>query len=91
MLIHDVVAEYLLTQGDTEVREYDIGRTIEALTHQVDGEPTPLSLQYYVSIHLKFWNAAISPFEGTDNSTCCIKKWPFYGQIKYSPIKDFYY
>ena len=50
MLIHDVVAEFLLTQGDTEVRDYDIGRRIETLTHQIDGEPTPLSLQYHVCI-----------------------------------------
>ena len=50
MLIHDVLAEYLLTQGDTEVKDYDIGNTIERLTHQIDGEPTPLDLQYTVSI-----------------------------------------
>ena len=50
MLIHDVVAEFLLTQGDTEVRDYDIGRRIETLIHQIDGEPTPLSLQYHVCI-----------------------------------------
>ena len=53
MLIHDVVAEFLLTQGDTEVRDYNIGRRIEALTHQIDGEPTPLSLQYHVSKLIK--------------------------------------
>ena len=52
MLIHDVLAEYLLTQGDTEVKDYDIGNTIERLTHQIDGEPTPLDLQYTVSTTL---------------------------------------
>lgn len=46
MLIHDAIAEYILTQGDTEVKDYDIGRTIENLTHQIDGEPTPLDVQY---------------------------------------------
>ena len=49
MLIHDVIAEFLLTQGDTEVKDYDIGRCISNLTHQIDGEPTPLDMQYSVS------------------------------------------
>ena len=48
MLIHDVIAEFLLTQGDTEVRDYDIGKCITTLTHQIDGEPTPLDIQYSV-------------------------------------------
>ena len=52
MLIHDVIAEFLLTQGDTEVRDYDIGKCITTLTHQIDGEPTPLDIQYSVRFHV---------------------------------------
>ena len=52
MLIHDVIAEFLLTQGDTEVRDYDIGKCITTLTHQIDGEPTPLDIQYSVRFHI---------------------------------------
>ncbi|XP_053378401.1 tyrosine-protein phosphatase 99A-like isoform X2 [Mercenaria mercenaria] len=46
MLIHDAIAEYILTQGDTEIKEHDISKYLTQVTHQVNGEMTSLDIQY---------------------------------------------
>lgn len=49
MLIHDAIAEYILTQGDTEVKECDLSKHLVDLTNQVNGAITQLEAQYSVS------------------------------------------
>ncbi|KAL4226612.1 Protein tyrosine phosphatase [Mactra antiquata] len=46
MLIHDAIAEYILTQGDTEIKEHDISKYLENVTKQTNGELTSLDIQY---------------------------------------------
>jgi len=49
MLIHDAIAEYILTQGDTEVKCSDLTKHLAELTNHVNGELSKLELQYHVS------------------------------------------
>jgi hypothetical protein len=49
MLIHDAIAEYILTQGDTEIRADDISKYLAQVTNQINGEMTSLDIQYNVS------------------------------------------
>lgn len=49
MLIHDAIAEYILTQGDTEVKELDLAKHLVDITKQINGEMTKLEVQYNVS------------------------------------------
>ncbi|XP_060555238.1 tyrosine-protein phosphatase 99A-like isoform X5 [Ruditapes philippinarum] len=46
MLIHDAIAEYILTQGDTEIRADDISKYLSQVTNQINGEMTSLDIQY---------------------------------------------
>lgn len=46
MLIHDAIAEYILTNGDTEIKEHEISKYLEKVTKQCNGEMTPLDIQY---------------------------------------------
>lgn len=54
MLIHDALAEYILTQGDTEVKESDLTKHLAELTNQVNGAITKLEVQYDVSRYSSF-------------------------------------
>ena len=49
MLIHDAIAEYILTQGETEIRDADISKYVSDLTRQMNGEIAPITIQYNVS------------------------------------------
>lgn len=57
MLIHDAIAEYILTQGDTEIKEHDISKYLNQITKQINGEMTSLDIQYNVScmFYTLFW------------------------------------
>ena len=49
MLIHDAIAEFILTKGETEIKDVDISKYVSDLTRQINGEITPLQIQYNVS------------------------------------------
>ena len=59
MLIHDAIAEYILTQGDTEIRGDDISKYLSQVTNQINGEMTSLDIQYNVSGWLNFHNFSL--------------------------------
>ncbi|XP_052779074.1 tyrosine-protein phosphatase 99A-like isoform X2 [Mya arenaria] len=46
MLIHDAIAEWILTQGDPEIKESDLTKQLARLTRQVNGEIPPIDIQY---------------------------------------------
>ncbi|XP_052213906.1 tyrosine-protein phosphatase 99A-like isoform X2 [Dreissena polymorpha] len=46
ILIHEAIAEYILTGGDTEIKEGDLGRQLARLKQQINGEIPLIDIEY---------------------------------------------
>ncbi|WAR26899.1 PTPRG-like protein, partial [Mya arenaria] len=83
MLIHDAIAEWILTQGDPEIKESDLTKQLARLTRQVNGEIPPIDIQY--NLVTSFSPQPDDMFHALKPVNLCKNR-----DLKYVPLSDDY-